>query len=256
MSEASSSVKDTAEVTELHTRLQRLALGVEESRAYWTNVDPEVPFARRALVAFERRWFGAKSLERVRTILADLTVRYDAVPPALAVLRRWRGMDPATRRSICHWHLQLADPLYRRFAGHFLVERREGPRPTLDRPVVLRWVKDQNPHRWGAATCVQFASKLLSAAKEAGLVTPRDPRTILVPKVTDLALGYWLHFLRHVEIEGTLLENPYFASVGLSGTFLHERLRGLRGVRWHRMGDLDDVEWSSPTLTAWAEATL
>ena len=113
-----------AEATELHTRILRLALGVEESREYWANVDPTVPAASRARVAFEQRWFGARSADRVQTLLSYFSARFDAFPPALDVLRRWRAMDPPTRRLVCHWHLQLSDPLYRRFTGEFLVERR------------------------------------------------------------------------------------------------------------------------------------
>jgi hypothetical protein len=246
-----------AEVTAVHTRILRLALGIEESRSYWEHVDPAVPAADRALVAFEARWFGAKSLERVRFLLANLGDRYDAYPEALAVLRRWRSMDAATRKVVCHWHLQLADPLYRRFTGEFLVARRGARDPKVDRDIVLRWVKTEFPDRWGEATAVQFASKLLSAASEAGVISPkRDPRTLLLPKVTDLALAYLLHLLRGLRLAGTLTENPYLASVGLVEGFLDQRLRALPGITYRRMAHLTEFEWDAPTLGAWAEATL
>ena len=178
---------DSSEATEVHTRILRLALGIEESRSYWEHVDPAVPIPDRALVAFEQRWFGAKSLERVRFLLSSFVDRYDAFPEALAVLRRWRSMDAPTRQVVCHWHLQLSDPLYRRFTGKFLVERRSMRDPKVDRDIALRWVKNEFPERWSEATCVQFASKLLSAASEAGVISPkRDPRALLLPKVPDL----------------------------------------------------------------------
>src|SRR5688572_22810458 len=104
-----------SECTEIHTRLLRLALAVADSRSYWENVDPLVPVAQRPQMAFEQRWFGAKSLERVRYLIATFAERYDAYAEALAVLRRWRAMEPATRQVICHWHLQLSDPIYRLF---------------------------------------------------------------------------------------------------------------------------------------------
>ena len=105
------------EETRLHTRIQRLALGAEESRAYWSNVDPTVPTGPRAIQAFEQRWFGTKSLTRVRILTNYLAFRYDSFPDSFDVLRAWskRGMAPATRTVICHWHLQLSDPLYRRY---------------------------------------------------------------------------------------------------------------------------------------------
>lgn len=246
-----------SEATEVHTRILRLALGIEESRSYWEHVDPEVPVAERPLLAFEQRWFGSKSLERVRFLLSNLADRYDRFPEALAVLTRWRSMDAATRQVLCHWHLQLSDPLYRRFSGTFLVERRGLQDVKLDRDVVLRWVKNEFPDRWAEATAVQFASKLLSAASEAGLVSPkRDPRTLLFPKVTDLALAYLLHLLRGIRFQGTLTENPYLASVGLTEGFLDQRLRVLPSITFRRMAHLTEFEWAAPSLDAWAKETL
>lgn len=72
--------------------------------------------------------------------------------------------------------------------------------------------------------------------------------------MTDLALAYLMHLLRGVRFAGTLTENPYLASVGLVEGFLDLRLRGLAGVRYQRMGDLTEFEWSAPSLSAWAEA--
>jgi hypothetical protein len=246
-----------AEVTDIHTRLLRLALGVEESRVYWANVDLAVPMARRAHDAFERRWFGAKSLARCRFLVANLADRYDPYPEALSVLSRWRGMEPAARQVICHWHLQLSDPLYREFTGRYLPELRDAPHLRLDRGAVLRWVRAEHPTRWSEATRVQFASKLLSAASEAGLVSPkRDPRTLLVPRIPDLALAYLLHVLRGVRFRGTLVANPYLRSVGLVNGALDARLRALPGIAYRRMGELIEFDWAAPSLGAWAEAAL
>jgi len=245
------------EATAVHTRILRLALGVEDSRSYWEHVDPSVPLTDRVQIAFEHRWFGSKSLERVRFLLSNFVDRYDAFPEPLAVLRRWRSMDAAARQVICHWHLQLSDPLYRRFTGGFLVEQRGLRDPKVDRDVVLRWVKNEFPDRWSEATGVQFASKLLSAASEAGLISPKtDPRTLLIPKVPDLALGYLLHLLRSLRFTGTLIDNPYLASVGLTDGFLDQRLRALPSITFRRMAHLTEFDWDHSTLTAWAEATL
>jgi hypothetical protein len=245
------------EATEIHTRILRLALGVEEARDYWEHLDATIPVASRAIVAFEQRWFGSKSLERVRFLLANLTNRFDPFPEALATLQRWRTMDAATRQVLCHWHLQLSDPIYRRFSGLFLVERRTLREPVVDRDAALRWVKNEFPDRWSETTCVQFASKLLSAASEAGLISgKRDPRKLLFPKVPDAAITYVLYLLRNVRFEGTLTENPYFASVGLTNGFLEQRLRALPAITYHRMAHLTEFDWEYPSLAAWAEATL
>jgi hypothetical protein len=245
------------EATDVHTRILRLALGIEESRSYWEHIEPTVPVRERAMLAFEQRWFGSKSLDRVRFLLAGFVDRYDAYPEALDVLRRWRSMEASERQVICHWHLQLSDPIYRRFTGKFLVERRQLQDPKVDRDIALRWVKSEFPGRWSEATCVQFASKLLSAASEAGLISPkRDPRALLLPKVPDRALAYLLHLLRGLRFAGTLVDNSYLASVGLVEGFLDQRLRGLPGLSFRRMGQLTEFDWDAPTLAVWAKASL
>lgn len=230
---------------------------MDESRGYWENVDPAVPLADRATLAFEQRWFGGKSMERVKFLIAACSERYDAFPTALEVLRQWGSMDLETRRVICHWHLQLSDPLYRAFTGAYLDERRSLPKPHVDRNGALRWVKTEHPDRWSDATCVQFASKLLSAASQAKLVSAqRDPRKLQFPKVPDLALAYIMYLLRGIRFEGTLIANPYLRSVGLEGGILDQRLRELPGIRYRRMTHLTEFDWSAPNLAAWAEATL
>ena len=110
------------EADQVHTRLLQCALAVDESRAYWDRVDPDAsrPSAQEAFDAF---WFGAKSLPWVKILLLNMRARFDAFPEALRVLHAWRDMPPDTRAAICHWHLQLSDPLYRSFAGEFLLTR-------------------------------------------------------------------------------------------------------------------------------------
>ena len=61
--------------------------------------------------------------------------------------------------------------------------------------------------------------------------------------VGDLPLTYLLYLLREVEFAGTLLENPYLASVGLSGDELGRRLRGLTALQFIRQGSLVDFGW-------------
>lgn len=244
-----------AEETAIHTRLLKCALEVEDSRAYWTHRNGSPPPA--ASVAFDEYWFGARSMSRVEVLLANLRARFDAFPPALRVLHRWKHMTPETRSAICHWHLQLADPLYRAFSGDYLVKRREGARPELTRDLVTEWVSEQGPGRWTMATKIQFASKLLSAAYAAGLVTSkRDPRPLAVPRIPDDALEYLLHLLREVTFEGSLMDNPYLASVGLDGMILTDRLASLPSLRFGKQGDIVHFGWQYPSLEAWAAATV
>lgn len=244
-----------SEVKDIHTRLLKCALEVEDSRAYWEHAEGSKGASTQE--AFDGYWFGAKSLARIEVLLTNMRARFDVFPPALNTLHRWAHMSPDTRRVICHWHLQLADPLYRSFTGDYLVERRAGPRVEITRDLVVSWVGQQGPGRWTMATRIQFASKLLSAAFSAGLVaTNRDPRPVVVPRVPDEALEYLMYLLRQVQFEGTLLRNPYAASMGLEDSFLEERLRALPGLAFSRQGDLIDYGWRYADLSAWADANI
>ncbi|XHM63350.1 hypothetical protein ACE6JH_23545 [Streptomyces nigra] len=243
------------EVTETHTRLSKCALEVDDSRAFWARADETTDV--NAQRAFDEYWFGARSLARVEVLLTNMRARFSAFPSALAVLHSWQHMSPETRRAICHWHLQLTDPLYRRFTGSYLVTRRSGPRPEVTRDLVVAWVGQQGPGRWMMSMRIQFASKLLSAAYSAALVTSnRDPRPIGMPRVPDEALEYLMYLLRETEFEGSLLDNPYTSSVGLEGAILEERLRGLPGLAFRRQGDLIDFGWRHHDLRMWADVNL
>ena len=245
-----------AEAREIHTRLLRCTLEVENARAYWRHAldSAEGPTAQRA---FEEYWFGARSLARVKLLVANFRARFDAFPPALRALGVWTDMDPDTRRLIGHWHLQLADPLYRTFSGQYLVERHQRVPAAVGHAAVVAWVAQQGGARWNMATRIQFASKLLSAAFSAGLVgSSRDPRPVRYPRVSGEALTYLMYLLREVDFQGTLLDNPYVSSVGLAGAALEDRLRALPGLRFRRQGDLIDFGWPYPDVASWAESRL
>jgi len=243
------------ETREIHTRLLKCALEVEDARAYWPRAQPGV--LTPSSEVFAAYWFGAKSLDRVGVLLSNMRARFDAFPAALRVLGAWPDMEPTARGLICHWHLQLTDPLYRSFSGDWLVERRGRPQGALTRDLVLTWVSDQGPGRWRMSTRVQFASKLLSSAFAAGLIgSNRDPRPLTLPRVSDEALGYLLYLLRDIDVEGGTFDNAYLRSVGLSGAQLDDRLRALPSLDFHRQGALVEPGWRHADLAAWAAATL
>lgn len=243
-----------AEVTKPHTRILKCALEVEDARAYWQHTDgSRVATARQA---FDEYWFGARSLARVEVLLANFRQRFDGFPPSLSVLHRWSVMSPDTRRLICHWHLQLADPIYRELTGDFFPSRHAEGRPEVSRELLVRWIGEHSTE-WTMATRIQFASKLLSAACSAGLVvTRRDPRKLAYPRVPDDALAYLLHLLRGVRFEGRLTDNPYLRSVGIDAATLADRLRTIDGIELRRAGGLTDFTWAHPDLASWAAARI
>ncbi|MBW4670331.1 MAG: DUF1819 family protein [Cyanomargarita calcarea GSE-NOS-MK-12-04C] len=245
------------ENNDFHTRLLRTSLCLEESRAYWEHSRDDIPKNKVAVVAFEERWFGSKSMARVRSLLVELNYRFESYPVALLLLRYWCPSDPVTRQNICHWHMQLTDPLYRNFTGFFLEQRRQQPNANLDRSIVARWLTGQIKNDWSSATTLRMATGLIGACAAAGLCTGNTGmRQLQYPKVSDDALTYWLYFLRHVKFTGSLLDNPYLTSVGLSESFLEQRLRRLSSISFNRMGELYDFGWDYPDLKTWAIQVL
>ncbi len=244
------------EATEAHSRLLRCSLCVEESRAYWSQVDPEDP-RTSASSAFASSWFGAKSEAWTTELLSNMRLRFDGFPDNLRVLAGWRAMPLETRLVICHFHVQLTDPLYRAFTGEFLPARRDALRPEVYRQTVIQWASEHGPQRWAMKTQLQSATRLLSCAGAAGLLRGnRDPRHAVAPRVSDQALEYILYTLRALRFEGTLVENPYLASLGLVGGLLADRLRALTTIEFRQVGDVHEFDWRYPTLTTWASGEL
>ena len=243
------------EVTDLTTRLTKCGIEIDECRAWWAQANSSSPATVQRI--FDEYWFGAKSLDRIEVLARSLRHRFDAFPESLRTLHLWPHMLPETRRLICHWHLQLADPLYRAFAGEFLPSRRIMPASDVTRAMVVEWVGRETGEAWRIPTRTQFATNALSAACSAGLVVgKRDPRAVVVPALPDDALGYLVHLLRGVEFKGTLLDNPYLASVGLGGKPLEDRLRKLPGIRFQRQADLVNFGWEFHDLPAWWHSVI
>ena len=243
-----------SETTKFHTRLLNAALAVADCRAYWaarrTNAIPTPE------TAFEKYWFGAKSLPWLRKLLVDMRARFDAFPSAIRVLAAWEDMSAGTRTSICHWHLQLADPLYRRFTSEFLPDRTEGGFQTVKRSVIARWINDVCPDRWQNTTRNEFAKKLVSAAADVGILrreSKNEWRTG-TPRVDDTALIYLLHLLNEIDFAGTLTENSCLRSVGIDSVTLASRLQKSSAITIHCQGQLTDVTWQHQSLIEWASA--
>lgn len=243
-----------AEVTRFHTRLLKCDLAVDECRVYWqhASAEGETPEPEKA---FSEYWFGARSLPRVRMLLATLRERFDAWPEALRVLAGWKTMSSSTRRLICHWHLQLADPLYRHFTGVFLPQRRAEGKHTIRRTVVVEWIEQLCPGRWQISTRIQFTRKLIHSTEQAGfLITGADTAELQTIRVDDISLTYLMYLLRTTKFEGTLLQNPYIASLGLDTDELHSRLRRIPSVGLQRQSGLKEFNWQHESLEAWANA--
>lgn len=241
----------------VHTRILRCTLATDDSHAYWRNVDVRVPVEARARIAFECRWFGMKSEARVDTLIRNMAERFDAFPEALSLLQGLRSPPAPLRPWICHLHTQLSDPLYRRFTGEYLPDRRAQGVRTLDRDTVARWVESLEPGRWAVVTCRKFGTNLLATAFEAGLLqNRRDPRALALGTVPDAALGYALYLLRTTRFAGVLGQDPYLRSLGVERDALSMALCRVPGITYRSLGGSGEIDWQYPSLTTWGVQTL
>lgn len=239
-----------------HTRILRVMLATEDCVSYWRLPPNDATGAERLRRAFDERWFGNKTESRVKTLLGDMALRFDAYPFALDALRTWkpsRSLAP----WICHVHTQLADPIYRRFTGEFLPRRRSLGYSTVEREVVARWVQDEWSGRWSASTAIKFGGNMLATAFEAGLLKDRkDPRKLTPPRIPREALEYVLYLLREIDIAGPVTGSDYLSSVLPDADSLPSNLQGSDAVRLQAIGDIQNFEWAYPNLAAWAEAQV
>lgn len=245
------------EETAIHTRMLRIGLAEADSQSYWAHATQHPSGVDKIQAAFEERWFGSRTQARVRYLMNNLAARFDAFPGCLDVLARWRPTDIADRTVICHWHVQLSDPLYREFTSNVLAARWQRAEPTVDRSSTLRWVEQKTEGRWSSATAQRMAVGLLATAAEAGLCEKtKDIRSLSYPRVSDLALTYILYLLSELKFEGTLKDNPYLLSVGIDGELWGQRVRKLPWLEYQRMADVHDLTWHYDSLVAWGEAVF
>ncbi|WP_372716086.1 hypothetical protein [Novipirellula sp.] len=234
--------------------MMKCTLEIEPSRSYWQlcgSVDGSVTNEK----AFEESVFGSKTYLRVQRLLADMRHRYDAYPFALAVLGKCSPIELSDRALICHWHTQLADPIYRKFTGEYLVERYYGPAGNVDNDMVSRWIELTVPDRWQIPTRNKIASKMLTSALTAGIIgSNRNPRPIHFPRVSDFAVTYLMYLLREIEYKGTAISNPYLTSVGLDQEEAIRRFRAIRELGFSRQGDLIHFDWKHNSMMEWARS--
>lgn len=117
----------------------------------------------------------------------------------------------------------------------------------------MRWIEQKLDKNWSSATSTRMATALITCATNAGLSSDKaGTRQLVYPQVQNEALTYWLYFLRHLAFSGSLLSNPYLASVGLSGRHLEQRINGLQDFSDQSIGDVYELELvAEPTMFLW-----
>ena len=124
--------------------------------------------------------------------------------------------------------------------------------------MVKQWVHSYIGEKWANSTQSMMASKFLSCIRSVGYVSKevKDNIEIRYPQVSETALQYLMYALREIEFEGSLLENPYLKSVGLTGSFLTTQLSRTPSISVNQVGDVFSLEWKYRDLLEWAEHEL
>jgi hypothetical protein len=245
------------EVSDPHTTLLRLGLAEPESREYWSHCTPGSSLSETTQRAFEERWFGSRPMGRVQYLVKHFKDRFQAFPNSLKALQHWNPLELSDRKIICHWHLQLSDPIYRQVFASHLQERWLHPQPTLDRNALVRWVGQQVGPEWAQSTVQRMAAGISSCLQEAGFVEKGPAlRPLNRPRVSDQALAYLLYLLRETRHTGHQLDNPYLASLDLIGPQLELRLARLPGIGFQKMANLRELTYQHANLWEWARAEL
>ena len=242
------------EQTEMHTRLLKCALEVDDSRVYWTHADGS--WSATAQQVFDEDRFGARSLARIDVLLSNMRARFDAFPPALPVLHRWPSMSPDARRVICHWHRPLT-AWYRSFTGAYLVGRRAGRRVEVTRDLVVGWIAEHGRDSWTMATRIQFAEQAALRCVLGGTdrcqPRPASGRRPACPgrcAASTCCISCGNSSSRHTADESLSCVG------GARGRTFEQRVRALKGLEFRRQADLLDYAWRYPDLRTWADATV
>ena len=174
-----------------HTALLRLGLAAPQSILFWQRALDDLPLQQLCRQASEEQWFPELSKARSNYLVGQMEKRFPF--PSRELLGFRARPEPQQNLLVCHWHLQLSDPLYRSFCSNFLIGCWSNPTTSVSLEASTRWVEKQEiAHKWQASTIRRMASGLLSAASEAGLCSAkgRGERELRLPLVKPEDIDY------------------------------------------------------------------
>lgn len=190
-----------------HTGLLRLGLAVPASRIYWERAGSGLEIPNR-----QESWYPKLSAQRERYLLRQMQRRFPHPWPAEILSR-----PTLTANLVCHWHLQLTDPLYRHYTGDYLLKCWSSGTPAVSLEGTAAWVeKSPVAADWKPNTVRRLASGLMSSASAAGLCDRRgrSERELRLPVVSAADLHYLNDLLDRAQSLGD--RSYYRVSVGLT----------------------------------------
>lgn len=173
-----------------HTGLLRLGLDLKSSVTFWQRAPLRISIAELLELAQSQSWYPQHSNARVKYLVTHLHRRFPE--SSRRVLRTWKPEESGQAPTVCHWHLQLSDPIYRDFTFQFLLSRWSTGSDEVEIDQVERWLERRGGNRrWSQSTLRRLASGLFSAATEAGMLGgSRSRRVLRKPQVSARSIEY------------------------------------------------------------------
>lgn len=208
--------------SEPHLYAYRVTARLMESREYIQKVELEESFSEVLKRAVAEGWFGVKSKDMTRRIIAALYSRYSQYPKGLCILKNSLDtMDSGEFRLISQFHLVLADPYYRWLTGVYFPQRRSDGFGFLSLDELVVEFSKIVQTELKPVTIRSYCSKLLTIARDVGLLKGKVKKEFEEPEVSEKALLYVLLVWKSMSLPfSDFLEFEFYKSVFTSDRFL------------------------------------
>ncbi len=165
-----------------------------ETKEYIQKVSVVEPLSSITERAIREGWFGSKSKDYSRRIVSALYSRISEYRSGFALLKNSVDeLEPLDLRMILHFQLHLSDPYYRWITGVFFpARRRDGFRFVSVDELSLAFA-DRVETDVKSVTIRSYSSKILTLARDLGVLKGKSRKEFDTPIVTEKALLYILY---------------------------------------------------------------
>lgn len=174
-----------------HFHAYRVAARLKESIEYIQKVRLEESQTEISNRAIREAWFGSKSKDMTRRIVAYMYARYSIYKTGLRILKNSiEDLEAYDFRMISHFHLQLADPYYRWLTGVYFPKRKQDGFTNVTPDVLIPEFAKVVESDLKPVSIRTYCSKVLTTAKDVGLLKGKTKKEFDSPILSEKALLY------------------------------------------------------------------
>jgi hypothetical protein len=213
----------------------RVTARLLESREYIQKVRENESLSETSKRALVEGWFGVKSKDMTRRIVAYLYLRYSNYPLAIKILKFSNDtIDMIDFRMISHFHLLLADPYYRWLTGVYLPSRKQDGFKFVSQEEVIYEFSKIVKSELEPITMKTYCSKLLTTARDVGLLNGKTKKEFEEPVLTERAMLYIFLIWQSMSLPmSDFIGFAFYKSVLNEDSFIRILERGLVQDFWH-----------------------